>query len=68
MWAGGRQEGKTTATSSGAYKFQSVLPRGFHIKFTVGNTLFYENFDEFQEYNLDGTLNQPLNMAARGLG
>ncbi len=31
-----------------------------------GNTLFYGNFDEFQEYNLDGTLDQPLNMAARG--
>ena len=67
-WAGGRQEGKTTATSSGAYKLQSVLPRGFHIKFTVGSTLFYENFDEFQEHNLDGTLDQPLNMAARGPG
>ena len=33
-----------------------------------GNTLFYGNFDEFEEYNLDGTLDQPLNMAARGPG
>ena len=33
-----------------------------------GNTLFYGNFDEFQEFNLDGTLDQPLNMAARGPG
>ena len=67
-WSGSRQEGKTTTTSSGTYKFQNVLPRGFHIKFTVGNTLFYGNFDEFQEYNLDGALDQPLNMAARGPG
>ena len=30
-----------------------------------GNTLFYGDFSEFQEYNLDGTLDQPLNMTAR---
>ena len=42
-WSGGRQEGKTTTTSSGAYRLQNVLPRGFHIKFTVTSTHYHQH-------------------------
>ena len=42
-WVGGRQEGKTTTTSSGAYRFQNVLPRGFILKFTVTSTHYHQH-------------------------
>ena len=42
-WSGGRQEGKTTTTSSGAYRFQNALPRGFHLKFTVTSTHYHQH-------------------------
>ena len=42
-WKGGRQEGKTTTTSSGAYRFQNVLPRGFILKFTVTSTHYHQH-------------------------
>ena len=42
-WDGGRQEGKTTTTSSGAYSFQNVLPRGFHLEFTVTSTHYHQH-------------------------
>ena len=42
-WDGGRQEGKTTTTSSGAYTFQNALPRGYHIEFTVTSTHYHQH-------------------------
>ena len=42
-WEGGRQEGKTTTTSSGAYTFQNALPRGYHIKLTVTSTHYHQH-------------------------
>ena len=42
-WSGGRQEGKTTTTSSGAYSFQNVLPRGVHIKVTITSTHYHRH-------------------------
>ena len=40
-WEGGRREGETTTTSSGAYIFQNVLPRGYHIELTVTSTHYH---------------------------
>ena len=42
-WEGGRRAGKTTTTSSGAYRFQNVLPHGFHIEFTVTSTHYHQH-------------------------
>ena len=42
-WDGGRQEGKTTTTSSGVYTFQNLLPRGYHIKLTVTSTHYHQH-------------------------
>ena len=49
------------------YGSPNKLGKGWASTFSHdGNTLFYGNFDGFREFNLDGTLDQPLNMAARG--
>ena len=42
-WEGGRQEGKTTTTSSGTYTFQNAPPRGYHIKLTVTSTHYHRH-------------------------
>ena len=42
-WDGGRQEGKTTTTSSGAYTFQNAPPRGYHIELTVTSTHYHQH-------------------------
>ena len=41
--AGGRQEGKTTTTSSGAYTFQNTLPRGYNFELTVTSTHYHQH-------------------------
>ena len=42
-WDAGPQEGKTTTTSSGAYTFQNVLPRGYNIALTVTSTHYHQH-------------------------
>ena len=42
-WSGGRQEGETTTTSSGVYRFQNVLPRGYNIALTVTSTHYHQH-------------------------
>lgn len=40
-WRTGKEE--TTTTSSGVYRFQNVLPRGYHIKLTVTSTHYHQH-------------------------
>ena len=42
-WDAGTQEGETTTTSSGAYRFQNVLPRGHNIVLTVTSTHYHQH-------------------------
>lgn len=42
-WDGGRQEGKTTTTPSGAYTFQNAPPRGYNIEITVTSTHYHRH-------------------------
>ena len=42
-WDAGPQEGKTTTTSSGTYRFQNVLPRGYNIALTVTSTHYHQH-------------------------
>ena len=42
-WDAGRQKGETTTTSSGTYKFQNVLPRGYNIEITVTSMHYHQH-------------------------